>query len=83
MMGAVVELAVGGYPSKEWILKVQNTTMCTPFEVAVPSREEALEWKESIEEAARLANNRVSCGPQVLCCADIMTVLLSLLMLTL
>jgi len=62
MMGAVVELAVGGYPAKEWILKVQNTTMCTPFEVAVPSREEALEWKESIEEAARLANNRVSCG---------------------
>jgi len=83
MMGAVVELAVGGYPSKEWILKVQNTTMCTPFEVAVPTREEALEWKESIEEAARLANNRVSCGLPVLCWANIVTVFLFHVMLTL
>jgi phosphatidylinositol phospholipase C gamma-1 len=68
MMGAVVELAVAGYPGKEWILKIQNTTMCTPFEVAVPSRDEALEWKESIEEAARFANNRVSCVLQGVVC---------------
>ena len=67
MMGAVVEVAVGVCPAKEWILKIQNTTMCTPFEVAVPSRDEALEWKDSIEYEARLANDRVSHVLQVLC----------------
>jgi phosphatidylinositol phospholipase C gamma-1 len=69
MMGAVVELSVGGYGRKSWILKVQNTTMCTPFEVAVPTQNEALEWKKSIEEAARLTNSWVSCVLQGALCS--------------
>jgi phosphatidylinositol phospholipase C gamma-1 len=61
MMGAVVDLCVGGHPGLEWILKIQNLSMCTPFEVAVPSREQALEWMASIKETAQFANVRVSC----------------------
>ncbi|KAJ4449811.1 hypothetical protein ANN_01217 [Periplaneta americana] len=58
MMGAVVELAVGGRPGMEWILKIQNPSMLTPFEVAVPSREHALEWMVSIKEIAQNASVR-------------------------
>jgi hypothetical protein len=61
MMGAVVELAVGGHPGIEWILRIQNPSMCTPFEVAVPLREQALEWMASIKETAQYASARVSC----------------------
>jgi phosphatidylinositol phospholipase C gamma-1 len=61
MMGAVVDLFVGGHPGLEWILRIQNPSMCTPFEVAVPSREQALEWMASIKETAQCANVRVSC----------------------
>lgn len=61
MMGAVVDLFVGGHPGLEWILRIQNPSMCTPFEVAVPSREQALEWMASIKETAQYANVRVSC----------------------
>ncbi|PNF30464.1 1-phosphatidylinositol 4,5-bisphosphate phosphodiesterase gamma-1 [Cryptotermes secundus] len=58
MMGAVVDLFVGGHPGLEWILRIQNPSMCTPFEVAVPSREQALEWMASIKETAQYANVR-------------------------
>jgi hypothetical protein len=60
MMGAVVDLLVGGHPGLEWILRIQNPSMCAPFEVAVPSREHALEWMASIKETAQSANVRVS-----------------------
>lgn len=59
MMGAVVDLAVVGHPGMEWILRIQNPSMLTPFEVAVPKREEALEWMASIKETAQSASVRV------------------------
>jgi hypothetical protein len=72
MMGAVVELAVGGHPGMEWILRIQNPSMCTPFEVAVPTREQALEWMASIKETAQFASVRVSCvlHSRQLCCIN-------------
>lgn len=60
MMGAVVDLLVGGHPGLEWILRIQNPSTCAPFEVAIPSREHALEWMASIKETAQCANDRVS-----------------------
>lgn len=59
MMGAVVDLAVGGHLGMEWILRIQNPSMCTPFEVAVPKHEDALEWMASIKETAQFASARV------------------------
>nr|CAD7405540.1 unnamed protein product [Timema cristinae] len=58
VMGAVVELSVGGRPGLEWILRIQNPNMCTAFEVAVPQREQALEWMASIKETAQNATVR-------------------------
>lgn len=40
VMGAVVELVNSPRPGLEWILQIQNPSMCTPFEVAVPSRDQ-------------------------------------------
>ncbi|PSN29961.1 1-phosphatidylinositol 4 [Blattella germanica] len=60
MMGAVVELQVGGRPGIEWILRIQNPSMLTPFEVAVPTRDIALEWMASIKETAQNASVRES-----------------------
>ncbi|KAJ9579947.1 hypothetical protein L9F63_004420, partial [Diploptera punctata] len=60
IMGAVVELQVGGRPGFEWILKIQNPSMCTPFEVAVKSRDVALEWMAKIKQTAQNANIRES-----------------------
>ncbi|XP_053996256.1 1-phosphatidylinositol 4,5-bisphosphate phosphodiesterase gamma-1 isoform X1 [Hylaeus anthracinus] len=58
IMGAVVELRVGGRPGLEWILRIQNPSMCSVFEVATPSKDTALEWMASIKETAQNASVR-------------------------
>ncbi|KOC61102.1 1-phosphatidylinositol 4,5-bisphosphate phosphodiesterase gamma-1 [Habropoda laboriosa] len=58
IMGAVVELRVGGRPGLEWILRIQNPSMCSVFEVATPSKDTALEWMSSIKETAQNASVR-------------------------
>jgi hypothetical protein len=72
MMEAEVDLSEGGNPGMQWILKIKNPSMCTPFEVAHPKHEDALEWKASIEETAQFASARVSFVLQtrgsLLCC---------------
>lgn len=40
VMGAVVEIISMPRPRLEWILRIQNPNMCTPFEVAVETRDE-------------------------------------------
>ncbi|KAK1117063.1 hypothetical protein K0M31_016989 [Melipona bicolor] len=58
IMGAVVELRVGGRPGLEWILRIQNPSMCSVFEVATSSKDTALEWMSSIKETAQNASVR-------------------------
>lgn len=60
IMGAVVELTVGERLGLEWILRIQNPSMCSVFEVATPSKDTALEWMSSIKETAQNASVRVS-----------------------
>lgn len=60
IMGAVVELTVGERPGLEWILRIQNPSMCSVFEVATPSKDIALEWMSSIKETAQNASVRVN-----------------------
>uniref|UniRef100_A0A1Y1KG69 1-phosphatidylinositol 4,5-bisphosphate phosphodiesterase gamma n=1 Tax=Photinus pyralis TaxID=7054 RepID=A0A1Y1KG69_PHOPY len=43
-------------PSLEWELRIVTSTACAPLDVAVQSREMALEWLEAIKEAAQKAN---------------------------
>ncbi|KAG7210373.1 hypothetical protein KM043_011907 [Ampulex compressa] len=58
IMGAVVELTVGQRSGLEWVLRIQNPSMCSVFEVATPSKETALEWMSSIKETAQNASVR-------------------------
>ncbi|XP_043670796.1 1-phosphatidylinositol 4,5-bisphosphate phosphodiesterase gamma-1 [Vespula pensylvanica] len=58
IMGAVVELTLGERPGLEWILRIQNPSMCSVFEVATPSKDSALEWMSSIKETAQNASVR-------------------------
>lgn len=58
IMGAVVELAVRERPELDWVLRIQNPTMFSTFEVAAQSKESALEWMASIKEAAQNASAR-------------------------
>ncbi|XP_032690536.1 1-phosphatidylinositol 4,5-bisphosphate phosphodiesterase gamma-1-like [Odontomachus brunneus] len=61
IMGAVVELTVcQERPGLEWILRIQNPSMCSIFEVATPSKDTALEWMSSIKETAQNASVRES-----------------------
>ncbi|CAB0003270.1 unnamed protein product [Nesidiocoris tenuis] len=60
VMGAVVELVPCDFRDKDWILRIQNPNMCTVFEVAAPSHEEALEWMTAIKETAQSASVRES-----------------------
>lgn len=60
MMGAVVELVVGNRPGLEWILRIQNPNMLSVFEVAVPARDQALDWMTAIKETVKNASVRVS-----------------------
>ncbi|KAJ2954035.1 hypothetical protein O0L34_g2246 [Tuta absoluta] len=59
VLGAVVELVVGEESgSARWLVRIQSSTMCTPFDMAAPSREIALEWLSAIKEAAHSASAR-------------------------
>ncbi|XP_066587493.1 1-phosphatidylinositol 4,5-bisphosphate phosphodiesterase gamma-1 isoform X2 [Prorops nasuta] len=58
IMGAVVELIVGERAGLEWILRIQNPSMCSVFEVATSSKDSALEWMDSIKETAQSASFR-------------------------
>nr|XP_014275178.1 1-phosphatidylinositol 4,5-bisphosphate phosphodiesterase gamma-1 [Halyomorpha halys]XP_014275179.1 1-phosphatidylinositol 4,5-bisphosphate phosphodiesterase gamma-1 [Halyomorpha halys]XP_024215637.1 1-phosphatidylinositol 4,5-bisphosphate phosphodiesterase gamma-1 [Halyomorpha halys] len=60
VMGAVVEVAQGVGQGLNWILRIQNPNMCTAFEVAVPSQEQAMEWMSAIKETAQSASARES-----------------------
>ncbi|KAG8331176.1 hypothetical protein J6590_046501 [Homalodisca vitripennis] len=60
VMGAVVELAMTGRPGLEWVLRIQVPSMCTAFEVAAPTRDQALEWMSAIKETAQTAIVRES-----------------------
>lgn len=61
IMGAVVELTVcQERPGLEWILRIQNPSMCSVFEAATPSKDTALEWMSSIKETAQNASVRVN-----------------------
>lgn len=58
--GAVVELAVGPRPDMEWVLRIQTPTTYNVLEVAVASRELALEWMHAIRETVKSINCIVS-----------------------
>ena len=60
IIGAVVELAVSDRPGSEWILRIQNPSMCSVFEAAAPSKDVALEWVQKIHETGQNASVRVS-----------------------
>ncbi|XP_018333855.1 1-phosphatidylinositol 4,5-bisphosphate phosphodiesterase gamma-1 [Agrilus planipennis] len=57
MNGAVVDFFHNAErPGLEWILRIVTTTACTPLEVAVQSREMALEWSLAIKQTAQKAS---------------------------
>lgn len=67
IMGAVVELTVcQERPGLEWILRIQNPSMCSVFEVATPSKDTALEWMSSIKETAQNASVRVNISYRII-----------------
>ena len=61
-MGAAIELVGGNRPGLEWILRIQNPNMLSPFEMAIPAREEALDWMAAIKETVKNASVRVNVG---------------------
>lgn len=63
-MGALVELVVGNRPGLEWVLRIQNPNMLSPFEVACPARDQALDWMAAIKETVKNASVRVSTKSQ-------------------
>lgn len=60
IMGAVVEIMERERPGLEWILRIQNPSMCSVFEVATPSKDTAVEWASNIKETAQNASVRVN-----------------------
>lgn len=60
VVGAMVELVVGGEGggTAHWVVRIQNPSMCAPFDMAAPSREVALEWLAAIQDAAQSASAR-------------------------
>lgn len=59
VMGAVVELLVGGESGvARWVVRVHSPAAVGPFDMAAPSRELALEWLSAIKEAAHTASER-------------------------
>lgn len=59
IIGAVVELAMSDRPGLEWILRIQNPSMCSVFEAAAPSKDMAVEWVQKIHETGQNASVRV------------------------
>lgn len=66
VMGAVVEIASTGFTDLECLLRIQNPHMCTTFEVAVETYDEAEQWMQSIIETAQNASARVRSSCTVL-----------------
>ncbi|XP_058803649.1 1-phosphatidylinositol 4,5-bisphosphate phosphodiesterase gamma-1 [Phymastichus coffea] len=60
IVGAVVELTMSDRPGPEWILRIQNPSMCSVFEVASLSQETAMEWVQMIQETGQNASVRES-----------------------
>lgn len=58
-MGAVVDIVSTGFTDLECLLRIQNPNMCTTFEVAVETYDEAEQWMQSIIETAQNASARV------------------------
>jgi phosphatidylinositol phospholipase C gamma-1 len=56
MNGAVVDMVYHPErPGFEWVLKIATSTACTPLEVAVRSRDLAVDWLMKIKEVAQRA----------------------------
>ena len=60
IIGAVVDLIMVDRPGLAWILKIQNSTMCSVLQAAASSKEDALEWVHAIHETGQNASVRVS-----------------------
>lgn len=59
VLGAVVELVVGEESgSARWLVRILSPTVLSPFDMAAPTREIALEWLSAIKEAAHSASAR-------------------------
>lgn len=58
-MGAVVDIVSTGFTDLECLLRIQNPNMCTTFEVAVETFDDANQWMQSIIETAQNASARV------------------------
>ncbi|XP_077301392.1 small wing phospholipase C gamma 1 [Arctopsyche grandis] len=60
VVGAMVDLVVSNDAGStaQWVVRVQSPLMCTPFDMAAPSREVAYEWHTAIKDAAQTASAR-------------------------
>lgn len=69
IIGCCVDVLQGGRreSGKDWVFRIvsptQNTT--TPTEIAVPSREEMLDWVQKIRETAQQANDLLRQGREI------------------
>lgn len=60
LVGAVVDVVNMGCPEMPYLLRIQNPNMCTTFEAAVRTSEEAQHWMKCIIETAQNAGARDS-----------------------
>lgn len=58
-MGAVVDIKRTSFADLGYLLHIQNPNMCTTFEVAAETFEDANDWMKSIIETAQNASVRV------------------------
>jgi len=61
VVGAKVDLVLrgeNGAPSGQWLVRVKHPLMYSPFDIAAPSNEVAVEWHAAITEAAVSASAR-------------------------
>lgn len=58
--GAVVELTVNSRSGMDWVVKIQTPTTYNVLELAVPSRQDALDWMLAIRETIKSINSFVS-----------------------
>ncbi|XP_065217212.1 1-phosphatidylinositol 4,5-bisphosphate phosphodiesterase gamma-1 [Planococcus citri] len=58
VMGAVVDIVSSGFSELDSLLRIQNPNMCTTFEVAAETYNEAHQWMQSIIETAQNASAR-------------------------
>ncbi|CAG0899970.1 unnamed protein product [Darwinula stevensoni] len=47
-------------PTLNWIVRIKNSTMMQPFDLACPSRAEAVEWGQKINQVSQRANDLVN-----------------------